>query len=88
METETILQLKGFPQNLRAVIKREADDHRRTLTQEAIVLLEEAVLARASSRVPRRDEINRILDSYKKLPTLDTRPLSDIIEYDELGLPK
>jgi len=34
-----LLQLKGVPVWLKSLIQREADGHRRTLMQEAIVLL-------------------------------------------------
>ncbi len=85
---ETALQLKGVPVQLKNLIKREADSHRRTLTQEAIVLLEEAVLARAKSQIQTRDEIDQILDRYEKLSTKDARPMVDLVEYDALGLPK
>jgi hypothetical protein len=84
----TALQLKDFPAQLRQLVKREADRHRRTLTQEAIVLLEEAVAARRSPQSRTRDEIAEILDLYEKLPTKDSRPMTEIIDYDELGLPK
>ena len=87
MET-ALLQLKGVPVRLKSLIQREADGHRRTLTQEAIVLLEEAVLARALSTRQTRDEIDNILDRYHKLPTKDQRPMQDMVKYDELGLPK
>lgn len=82
------LQLKDFPPQLKTLIKREADTHRRSLTQEAIVLLEEAVASRASVALNPRDEIAKILDRYEQLPTKDARPMAEIIEYDELGLPK
>lgn len=87
---ETALQLKGVPTQLKSLIRREAENHRRTLTKEAIVLLEEAVAARASTQLQTqtRDEIDKILDRYEKLPTKDTRPMADLIEYDELGLPQ
>jgi hypothetical protein len=88
MEAETILQLKGVPARLKLLIQREADGHRRSLTQEAIVLIEEGLLARASSHNLKRDQIDEILDRYHQLPTIDKRPMNDIIEYDELGLPK
>ena len=88
MEAETILQLKGVPARLKSLIQREADDHRRSLTQEAIVLIEEGLLARAASHSLKRDQIDEILDRYHQLPTIDKRPMNDIIEYDELGLPK
>jgi hypothetical protein len=87
MET-TLLQLKGVPARLKSLIQREADGHRRTLTQEAIVLLEEAVLARASSQRQTRDEIDHILDRYHQLPTKDQRPMQEMIDYDGLGLPE
>ncbi len=88
MEAETILQLKGVPARLKSLIQREADDHRRSLTQEAIVLIEEGLLARAASHSLKRDQIDEILDRYHQLPTTDKRPMNDIIEYDELGLAK
>jgi hypothetical protein len=88
MEAETILQLKGVPARLKSLIQREADGHRRSLTQEAIVLIEEGLLARAASHSLKRDQIDEILDRYHQLPTIDKRPMNDIIEYDELGLPK
>jgi hypothetical protein len=92
MKTETeaqiLLQLKGFPSRIKALIQREADNNRRSLTQEAIVLLEEGLLARASSQKLKRDQIDEILDRYHQLPTLNKRPLDEIIEYDELGLPR
>lgn len=84
----TALQLKEFPQQLRSLIKREADSHRRTLTQEAIVLLEEAVAARAAATIKPRDEIAKILECYESLETKDHRPMAEIIEYDDFGLPK
>lgn len=33
------------------------------------------------------DEIDEILDEYDNVPTRDPRPLSEIIEYDKIGLP-
>jgi hypothetical protein len=88
MEAETILQLKGVPARLKSLIQREADGHRRSLTQEAIVLIEEGLLARAASHSLKREQIDEILDRYHQLPTIDKRPMDDMIEYDELGLPK
>ena len=87
-EAQMLLQLKGFPVRIRSLIKREADNHRRSLTQEAIVLIEEGLLARAASHNLKRDQIDEILDRYHQLPTMDNRPMDDIIEYDEFGLPK
>lgn len=88
MEAETTLQLKGVPARLKSLIQREADGHRRSLTQEAIVLIEEGLLARASSHSLKREQIDEILDRYHQLPTIDKRPMDEIIEYDEFGLLK
>lgn len=84
----TELQLEGVPTQLKSLIEREADRHHRTFAQEAIALLEEAVFARTKEQHPGRDEIDNILDRYEKLPTKDARPMEDVIEYDEFGLPK
>ncbi len=86
MSTE--LQLKKVPAIVKSLISREASINRRSINQEAIVLLEEALLARAKKQQPSRDEIDEILNRFDKLPTPDSRPMSEIIEYDELGLPK
>ena len=88
MSDATALQIKDFPPQLRRLVKRESDANRRSLTQEAIVLIEEALAARASVALSPRDEISKILELYEKLPTRDPRPMSEMIEYDELGLPK
>ena len=82
------LQLKDFPPQLRTLIKREADSHRRSLTQEAIVLMEEALATRAAATLKPRDEIAKILDRYAKLPARDKRPMEAQIDYDEFGLAK
>jgi hypothetical protein len=81
------LQLKDFPPQLKSLIKREAEVNRRTLTQEAIILLEEAIAQRASRPNP-REAILEILTHYDNLPTKDSRSMEHIVEYDELGVPK
>lgn len=86
MSTE--LQLKKVPAIVTALISREASVHGRSINHEAIVLLEEALLARAKAQHQGRDDIDEILNRFDKLPTTDERPMSEIIEYDELGLPK
>lgn len=85
---ETELQLKKVPAKIKSLIGSEAALNRRSINQEAIVLLEEALLARAQ-KVPRtRDEIDEILERFDRLPTRDAKPLAEMIEFDELGLPK
>ena len=86
MSTE--LQLKKVPAIVKELITREASVHRRTISDEAIVLLEEALLARARVKRASLDAVDEILNRFDKFPTTDQRPMSEIIEYDELGLPK
>ena len=86
MSTE--LQLKKVPAIVKELITREASVHRRTISDEAIVLLEEALLARARAKRASLDAVDEILNRFDKFPTTDQRPMSEIIEYDELGLPK
>ena len=82
------LQLKKVPLQIKTLISKEAELHRRSINQEAIALLEEALLARA--KIPRqsRHEINQILDQYNSLPDKADRPLSELIDYDDKGLPE
>ncbi|MBK6998513.1 MAG: hypothetical protein IPH35_00535 [Rhodoferax sp.] len=82
------LQLKKVPAHIKALIDREAGLHRRSINQEVIVLLEEALLARARLQTQIQEDVEDILKRYAALPTRDARPVSDIIEYDEIGLPK
>ncbi|MDE2617387.1 MAG: Arc family DNA-binding protein [Burkholderiales bacterium] len=88
MQTTADLQLKKVPARIKSLITREATVHHRSMNQEAIALLEEALLARAQRQTPTRDEIDEILDRYNSLPDRSDKPLSEMIEFDELGLPK
>ena len=82
------LILKKVPSQIKSLISREAAGHRRSINQEAIVLLEEALLARARQSGVGRSEAEAILERYATMPTLDSRLETDIIQYDEIGLPK
>ena len=82
------LPLKKVPARIKSLISREAENHRRSINQEAIVLLEEALLTRAKNAITSQDDIETILQRYAQLPTVDARPISEIIAYDEVGLPK
>ena len=84
----TELQLKKIPATVTSLIAQEASRHRRSIEQEALLLLEEALLARAHARDPDRVEIDAILRRFDTLPSVDVRPLADLIEYDAQGLPK
>jgi hypothetical protein len=85
MDTE--IYLKKVPQNIKKLIAFEAKGHRRSLNQEVIVLLEEALLNRAKAAIKQKDA-QAILERYAVLSDRDTRNEAQIIEYDELGLPR
>ncbi|MCZ7559565.1 MAG: Arc family DNA-binding protein [Burkholderiaceae bacterium] len=80
------LFIKKLPRDLKELIVREAEANRRSINQEAIVLLEEA-LARRVRSARRRYAVQEALAAYAALPTRDERPTEQIIEYDNNGLP-
>jgi len=65
------LQLKKVPTHIQSLIDREAALHRRSINQETIVLLEEALLARARLQTQSQQNVEDILKRYAELPTLD-----------------
>jgi len=85
---ETDLFLKKVPADVKELISREADLHRRSINQEAIVLLEEALAARLRATRTPRHEVREILAHYRSLPIRDDRGPDELVEYDEFGLPK
>jgi hypothetical protein len=85
---ETDLFLKKVPADVKELISREADLHRRSINQEAIVLLEEALAARLRTTRTPRHEVREILAHYRSLPIRDDRGPDELVEYDEFGLPK
>lgn len=86
METE--LFIKKIPREIKELIGREARNHRRSVNQEAIVLLEEALAQRAMAARGQRHEVRNILARYAAATRESPRSADDIIEYDESGLPK
>ena len=61
-----------------------------TLTTAVIVALREH-LARLRGRPRRRrlrEELREIAQRYAQLPTLDDRPVEEIVPYDARGLPR
>ena len=86
METE--LFIKRLPEQIKTLIGHEARLHRRSVNQEAIVLLEEALANRAVSAQRQRHEVHDILARYAAATRGNRRPAEDIIEYDDSGLPK
>jgi hypothetical protein len=58
------LFIKKMPRVVKDLITREALENRRSLNQEAIALLEEALLSRVSSTAGKRRQIEAVLASY------------------------
>lgn len=63
------LFIKKVPQVVKELISREAVGNRRSINQEAIALLEEALLSRGGSAGSRRKQIEALLMGYA-----DSRP--------------
>lgn len=58
------LFIKKMPHVVKELISREAFDNRRSVNQEAIALLEEALLSRVGSNGSRRKQIEARLVGY------------------------
>jgi hypothetical protein len=58
------LFIKKMPHVVKELISREAFDNRRSINQEAIALLEEALLSRVNSAGTRRKQIEALLLGY------------------------
>lgn len=81
------LVLRGVPDELYRQLKRNAGAHRRSMTQEAIALLETGLQKPAVTAKPSADEIEDWLRrEVWILPTLDQRSDDDILGYNEHGL--
>ncbi|MDL2338955.1 MAG: Arc family DNA-binding protein [Pseudomonadota bacterium] len=58
------LFIKKMPQVIKELIGREAFDNRRSVNQEAIALLEEALVHRVGSAGSKRKQIEALLEDY------------------------
>ena len=58
------LFIKKMPQVIKELISREAFDNRRSVNQEAIALLEEALVHRVGSTGSKRKQIEALLEDY------------------------
>lgn len=84
---DTDLFIKKLPGEVKELIAREAELHRRSVNQEAIVLLEEALAARLRAVRSTRHEVREILAHYRARPVRDGRGPDELVEYDADGLP-
>ncbi|MHB1300566.1 MAG: Arc family DNA-binding protein [Burkholderiales bacterium] len=79
--------IKKMPLELKEWVASEAREHRRSLNQEVIALLEKA---RSEAARPARGsdrDIQAVLDRYRALPTRDPRSPDEILGYGDGGLP-
>ena len=58
------LFIKKMPQAVKELISREAFDNRRSINQEAIALLEEALVHRVGAPVAKRKQMEALLEGY------------------------
>lgn len=80
------LVLRGVPIALYERLKLAAQSHRRSLTQETILRLEQSVAPREAVK-PSAQELKEWLRlEVWTLPVLDGRPAEEILGYDEHGL--
>jgi len=85
---DTDLFIKKLPGSVKELIAHQAELHRRSVNQEAIVLLEEALAARIRAVRSPRHEVREILAHYRGIPVRDPRGPDELIEYDADGLPR
>lgn len=70
------LFIKKMPQVVKELISREAFDNRRSVNQEAIALLEEALVHRVGSAGIKRKQIEALLVGYADSPSRSHPPAS------------
>ena len=58
------LFIKKVPKVVKTLISREAVDNRRSINQEAIALLEEALMQRSNTTGSRRRQMQAVLEAY------------------------
>ncbi|HSV70557.1 MAG TPA: Arc family DNA-binding protein [Methylibium sp.] len=70
------LFIKKLPHVVKELISREAYDNRRSINQEAIALLEEALVQRVGAGSTKRKQIEALLEDYVSSPgALGAAPL-------------
>ncbi len=71
------LFIKKMPQVIKELISREAFDNRRSVNQEAIALLEEALVHRVGSAGSKRKQIEALLAGYADSRGARPTPIAD-----------
>ena len=81
--------LKGVPERIKTWIADQARAHRRSMTQEAILIFVEAHATGAAPARSGEEEIRAVLRSFRSLPGRKPRRSAEkIIGYDKRGLPR
>ena len=73
------LFIKKMPLVVKKLISREALDNRRSVNQEAIALLEEALIHRVESSHRHRKHVQEILERYAELGRVRTDVVTDVV---------
>lgn len=83
------MSIRGMPSELRQWLADEAARNDRSMSEEAICLLEAARALRESALGSARSPqaIEQILKDLQALPLLDARAM-DAVLYDETGMPR
>ncbi|HLF96048.1 MAG TPA: hypothetical protein VI457_02805 [Methylococcaceae bacterium] len=79
------LVLRGVPGELYERLKLAAQNHRRSLTQETILRLEQSIAPRETAKPSVEQLANWLQNEVWTLPVLDQRPADEILGYNEHG---
>lgn len=79
------LVLRGVPDALYDRLKQAAASHRRSLTQETILRLEQSVAPRPAAKPSAAELAEWLRREVWALPVLDERPADEILGYNEHG---
>jgi plasmid stability protein len=83
------LTIRGLPDELHRYLKQQAEANHRSINRETITLIERAMKGSPEGK-PRLSaaEVIAKASRFADLPVLDSRPVTELIEYDADGLPK
>jgi hypothetical protein len=79
------LVLRGVPGELYERLKLAAQSHRRSLTQETILRLEQSIAPRETAKPSVEQLTNWLRNEVWTLSVLDERPADEIMGYNEHG---
>ena len=83
-----LLQFKDFLSRLKLLLQCKVVKNSKSRHLEEVEIKKNEKLSMITSHHIKRDQIDNIVNAFHQLKTMDKRPMEDIIQYDELGLPK